>query len=444
MKIKFANFIFLLVFIFSSPVWANVNTLSDCSLPSVTKAISAATDGDSIICPSGNWTWSEKVTINKNIEFRGSGPDYTIITPVIGTAIVITGAKSFNINGFSFVGPSNQQYGFIQIASSGNGWRIHNCKFINGIPRNIWVGNETDMTYGLIDNNMFILSTSGSMQGISILGAGIASRKENFMAYLGTINAVYIENNIFDFNDRSDGAIDAGNAARFVFRHNLVKGTQIGMHGTDSGYRVGVAFYEIYENVFTGKAAGNAPLGAGYWIRSGTGVIYNNRISGIWNLGGCGEYFCFTNYRTFGPESWSGKCDGTKWKYTPPASLSLTGEYKFCSVTKDQICKVNSDCPYSETCSEFMDGSGLLGYPCRAQVGVGPNQTLEPVYMWNNINTDSNKILGAASVVDHIVIGRDVIVEKTRPGYSAYIFPHPLSKTIINKLPLVPSNIEIK
>ena len=71
---------FLLFFINVFEVHASTNVLSNCSQSVVNNAVSAASDGDTIVCPSGTWSWTSSVTIsNKNITLQGGGIDKTII-----------------------------------------------------------------------------------------------------------------------------------------------------------------------------------------------------------------------------------------------------------------------------------------------------------------------------------------------------------------------------
>jgi len=409
--------------------------LPDCERATVATAISSAIDNDTIECPAGEVTWATSVTLDKSITLKGAGSTSTIINST-GTAITVTGARVFTITGFKFVGTgSGQTTGFILNQTTSAGWRIHSNWFYNATGRSIYVGSDTnDVVSGLIDNNIFTQLVGVTQQGVSVTGAarhpeGFTARERNFLADMGTDNAVYIDNNTFNFYDRSDGALDTGGVARVVFRHNTVNGTNIGTHGTDSGFRLGPAYYEIYNNTFTGKGEGAAsPLGAGYWIRGGTGVIYNNTISGTFNLSGCGAYWCFATYRAVGAESWSGACDGTDWKLNSPNTLSETGTYSFCSVTRDRPCTEEGNCPGGESCNTFFDENSANGYPCRGQVGVGPNQTSAPVYIWGNTYDTMGVGAGGTTYIEN---GRDVINDGTQmPGYTAYDYPHPRAGSV--------------
>jgi hypothetical protein len=87
------------------------------------------------------------------------------------------------------------------------------------------------------------------------------------------------------------------------------------------------------------------------------------------------------------------------------------------------------------------DGSELSnGYPCLDQVGRGkgsliagdsplprrwPGQLAEPTYAWRNtLNGRPSKM--TTNSPKHIVEGRDFF-NIPKPGYTPYIYPHPLT-----------------
>src|SRR3990172_2050158 len=71
--------VFISVLVCSINAYAVTNNLPDCSQTTVQAAITSASSGDTIICPSGNWSWSN-VDITKDITLQGAGIGSTNIS----------------------------------------------------------------------------------------------------------------------------------------------------------------------------------------------------------------------------------------------------------------------------------------------------------------------------------------------------------------------------
>lgn len=293
-KIKIMNYkttklIFLTVLFFGifglarTSQAATINAAS-CNQSDMQMAINASSDGDTIIIPAGNCVWTAYVIVpnTKGLTIQGAGIGQTTIRDNMATHgyqqalffVQVTSGKFTRITGMTLdVNNQSTTNGVIYINGNdgGQNFRVDHIKFINyGNGRGIKIDGYT---YGLVDNNIFI----GGGHSIDSFGDGSASWLRP--ASLGTDNAVYIENNTFDFSvsGRSDGVTDAYGGARYVFRYNNVIGTNIGHHGNDSGnYRSPITF-EIYNNSFVN----NSPANIFTWgnFRGGTGVIFNNIIS---------------------------------------------------------------------------------------------------------------------------------------------------------------------
>jgi len=376
---------------------------ASCAQEDVQKAIDAAQDGDTVLLPPGEATWTPpdartpSVLIrDKMITLQGAGIGKTVVTDGSPHAwhslalVVRGGGKPFRVTGITFrKGTDARGANAISIHGSRN-WRIDNCTFdYNGVGGALYSYGDS---FGVIDSCTIVRAYTA----VNVRGRGDASWQEPLG--LGTADAVYIEDCTF-VDVGPDGPTDGYDGARYVFRHNTITQTDavsriggVGHHGFDSGGMRSTFSFEVYGNTFTGDG----------WLfgrsRGGTGVIFDNTVSGR------AGFYLLVYYRSSDREEirrlvsgWGPMCDGTN---------PLDG---------------NED----ET-----------GYPGRDQPGRATDagrdtpQLLEPVYAWGNILNDREvgvavQDLGGRSF-DHIKEGRDFLNGTRRPGYRPYTYPHPL------------------
>jgi hypothetical protein len=374
----------------------------------VAEAVAKAAAGDTVILPSGNAIWSNKLIITQEITLRGTGQDKTIVVNalpddyagLISIAIETNTPLSTRITGITFESDqinTNQSHIFV----SGDGeFRIDNCNFrygftyLSGAIRTIGYG-----TYGLIDNCVFDTSAK---EAVHVNEDNLTWEEDSS---LGTKYAVYIEDCVFK-NTPGGHAITMNFGAKTVIRYNEIRHTDIDVHGRcfNPGRSSG-RYCEIYENDFYPPISG---YHFGMNIRGGTGVIYNNRLhEGLPGSGFTGE-------------------------------IALT-EYR-----------VTADCP-NGGCGQGPDGEG---YPLLDQIGRGKNQTSEPLYIWNNVNDTDNDGVFDRDVVVVVLDARENVCGPlttadfiqdvphdgeenpdyvnngtARPGYVPYDYPHPLRLT---------------
>ena len=71
---RFKLLLFILAFVFL-PVdsWAATITADSCSLAHVTAAYNAAMEGDRVVIPAGECTWTSELTVLKAITILGAG-----------------------------------------------------------------------------------------------------------------------------------------------------------------------------------------------------------------------------------------------------------------------------------------------------------------------------------------------------------------------------------
>jgi hypothetical protein len=176
-----------------------------------------------------------------------------------------------------------------------------------------------------------------------------------------------------------------------VVRYNLFNDAGFATHGTEStGRDRSARSYEIYNNTFKYSKGGGFTA---IYLRGGTGVIFNNTMTGFVNavLG-----MNYRSVRSFAP--W-GQCDGT---------------------------------------NSYDANQQSNGYPCIDQVGRGigrlissdpalplawPDQAIEPVYIWGNT---MNGAKVDSQTPDIVQVGRELLVGVQKQGYVPFVYPHPL------------------
>ncbi|NIP27761.1 MAG: hypothetical protein GWN67_25105 [Phycisphaerae bacterium] len=388
---------------------ARIIAVADCSQQQVQKAIDAAANGDTVLVPAGTATWTtsqqnrpavviSKKGDEKQITLKGAGIGKTVITDSTGPKcfqVVIktseTGIfsgikeKPFRITGFTFKGTG----GDALLSTTGyTNWRIDHCSFENS-GRSLWVSG-----FGLIDHCIFDKKDNG--QSIFVSHRDYAGKEHGDGSWknplsLGTEKAVYIEDCTFKYYaQKPNAALDGCFGARVVFRHNTLINAHVAVHGTESSGRGrSIRSYEIYSNSFDMPPP--REHFTAIFLRGGTGVIFDNKLTG-----GYRALALATNYRSRASYPPWGKCDGSnKW-----------------------------------------DGNQQPnGYPAIDQIGrstdsgPGTPQQLDPLYEWNNTLNGANAgiaVSGGPEVQAHIKQGRDFHNDTKRPGYTPYIYPHPL------------------
>lgn len=269
----------------SSPTWT-----STIDLASVQSCVNNASNGDTINVASGTATWSGEISwTNKNIAIIGAGIGNTTITRN-GTAFRITmtnATQSWRVSGFTFTGTSLNQLFYLNSGNTNNptkGWRIDHLRtnyssgahefFIQGI------------SWGVIDH----VTVDGSPHEISKLygymnssaheGPGCSPHCFGYWYWnrnlnLGSDEAVYFEDFTVNFNGGGTPAFfDLVYGGSAVLRHSNINGDYFITHSPRDDDRGGMK-YEVYNNTFNGN---------GFFrfanLRSGTGVIFNNTVSG--------------------------------------------------------------------------------------------------------------------------------------------------------------------
>ena len=396
----------------SASAEAATRSAASCNVADVQKAINASKDGDTVLVPAGDCTWGSGVTVEKTVSIKGagsetggtrliySGADHSFITVNVGDK---TGFME--ISGFFFDKPWIQSMtwqGLIQL-NGPVGWknfRFHHNR-IRSYDRD-WHILAQSHIYALIDHNLF----EGQAGAIITKGRGDADWTSPLV--LGTADWFFIEDNTFTFdaNGNQYPVNDMQNGGRIVFRNNTVNNGFFQTHDMmRNGYPSGQA-YEIYGNTFSTTIR----LHKAIELNSGTGVVFNNSITGTWNYG-----IGLRDYKTAGPKVQNGTVDVKPCNGSDPVDQNVPG---------------------------------TNGWRCQYQIGthgVGAKAVTVPLYVWSNTcDGDDGGCTGGSQAaftddtIDtafstiptsaHVVSGRDFINNGTtpKPGYAAFTYPHPL------------------
>jgi len=343
-------------------------TAASCSQKDVQAVVNAASNGDTVLIPSGSCTWTSAVYLNgascKAMTVQGAGPASTIITANISSgsytnALMVDGCSSLPLVQFTNFRIDNQNTGAGGLISFNYSpdtvFRIDHMYF-GGTTKNRALSINSH-SYGVIDHNTF--DGDGWIVKDTIASdAHIGDNSWNQEMSYGTSNAVFFEDNTFKYTADTD--MDCAEGGRVVFRHNTESGTTLGNHGYDSVDNSCVEL-DVYSNTFKGNGTGQL----GIQSRGGSGVWYSNLIQGTYVSG---MRIGITTYR---------------------ASASYSGPHMpFCNGTNPN------------------DGNapGQNGWPCYEQVGRGSGPSnggliSYPLYEWDNCKTS----LGCTGTSDQVL-----------------------------------------
>jgi hypothetical protein len=290
----------------------------------VRAATKAAADGDTIQIPAGSFTWKKPgVTVNIGVSILGAGASKTTITAPTSengswSAINLNSdSANASISGIAF-------NGFYAITVQGSSksaiYHIHDCIFSCGTKQGVLLqlaGNGN----GLIDHCSFTGGNGSEIIHNMGMGAddSVAGWQNNVSP--GTINAVYIENCTFN-KDPAKGqyfwgtsAIQSYYGAITVCRDCILNACQIDQHGNVG--LVGARWWEFYNNTF--YTPPNMNQSNYFALRGGSGVVFDNHVSGGPNTGG-GEIELYSDDRTNPPPCGPGAGIFVKGRPSPLSS----------------------------------------------------------------------------------------------------------------------------
>lgn len=267
-------------------IYADTITAASASYSDVSAAISAASPGDTVICPPGAATWATQLVIRKGITLRGAGMGATVITSSLSGDYVLwynpdyntkANGTRFELSGFTFIGPYGiQLYDTTYTTLPIRNTVIHDNRFEMSRSSPIAVYGDF---WGVVYNNQF--AGTGGLGNWLLIGSHNRATWDarGGEATAGTAENLYFEDNVFTGN--AVNGIQSGQGGRWVWRYNTHTIVNIdtplfdehGCQGTGGVY--GLMLSEMYGNLFSGKGQN--------WFqyqRGGKLLVFNNVYTG--------------------------------------------------------------------------------------------------------------------------------------------------------------------
>lgn len=414
---------------FANAVGPRTITASDCTLQSVRVAVSTAQEGDTVLLPPGRAVWTEGLVVDKGINVFGSGADRTIITDgwmtaPSGHSLIAFGGNFTNrvrISGFTVAADAGKVVAVLSLGNPTNVFRIDNIVITNLSKAGVQL---VGWNIGVIDHCKFYARRLSNPTGVRIFGEGAYSWDVRPPSW-GDINKVYVEDCAFSWDVNANGAVDSYNAARWAFRHNMVTNVNVGNHGTDSsGSLRSTHSFEVYNNHFANTTTRTMLFFA---FRGGTGVIYNNSLTGQFIYPTIGLF----NYRASG-----------------------TNIYKGVIPCCEPFGPINGRNPFDGNIDEFgwppFDSIGRTSPTIYVTNKLATNglataytiQGSQPLYQWDNhlnrgrgveklvvdvgnVYTNTGVYAGIPPATKLIQKNRDYYDNVAMPGYTSFTYPHP-------------------
>jgi hypothetical protein len=262
-------------------------------------AINRAKTGDTISVPAGRFSFKGMVNAPDGIYIRGAGRDKTFLIKSDNTsaAMIIIDArtgKPFKFSDITLQGRLDALQGTnrtvvvttitdggLYIRGAAKNFKIFNARFTKflraGIEFQGDAGTVPGEQMGVIYRNEFIDNWYVNLgYGVAVDGS---VKAWNRPIALGTANAVFVEDNLFN---RNRHCVMATNGANYVARHNTVQNNYqdaaaFDAHGLSPSWPRGTRSVEIYANTVTNAIT----RWAGAGIRGGSGVIWGNTWKGV-------------------------------------------------------------------------------------------------------------------------------------------------------------------
>ncbi len=363
--------------------------------------------------------------------------------------------------------------GIIHIEGSntnGSLFRFDHCKWtdLNGF----FVANTV---IGVVDHNIVTVGNHvyewiypyGSVWNGAAYGDGSWAAPANY----GSSQFLFIEDNTFTCTRTTiQGTLTDGfNGARFVVRHNSINNFVIGNHGTESpGRGRSSRAMEIYNNRIDCHHVNRYVSGA----RGGGELFHHNTIT---NCGGTSTLATLSAFRMIAPFFQWGGADGTNgWDKNNPVIRSIqeqqqaqassllplqvvrgrlingqatrlrrtSGSGGFAYIDSNSANTIKFSSGFNSNLSFTAGDTFKINKVNQSidQAGVGQstllsgdnptpppnwNQVVEPCYIWNN-TSDGQPFNTFSAETSNIKQGVNYFNNMAMPGYTEYVYPHPL------------------
>jgi hypothetical protein len=350
---------------------------ADSTAAQIMAAMSEATDGATISIAAGTWDPGDDVYFptGKKINLIGNGIDSTVFTGNRSYLSYCTSGKGVRISGFTFTGDGTGSRIAIHLSGACNDIRIDHNKFLNFGSSWDAISFKSDTygsgeTLGLVDHNTF--QTTGGATGFRAVVVG--GWNDWASATLGSANAVFIEDNTFDYATANSGggAVDAWYGGRYVFRHNTIVNSIVISHG-ECNTNHDTALQEIYNNTWTSNDGWQNTFLQG----SGEAMVFNNALAST-----TASYLGLTHYRSY--DATAAGCNKTR-------------------------CDGGAaSCTFGDGCTAPTET--YYGWPCYRQPGRKGDNSPSPWYYWNNGTYAATVLVAYAGTPDpstHVQNNRD-------------------------------------
>lgn len=284
----------LLIVLHSRAATINADSASHTD---VTAAIAAASDGDTVVIPSGTALYTSALTLTKAITLQGAGIGQTIIQDGLSSYgayllnVTLVEDLTTRITGIEFEDGAGS-YGAGQanrIRISGTSIddrriRIDNCKFdslcgpvfvfytcLGVVDDNIILGKSSGIPAFL---GHVINSSWGRTVDTSAWGDGAFTNANEF----GSERFLFFEDNKITnlYAASALTMLDGHSGSRYVVRSNVIHKGSFEIHGPEAARTRGGRAFEVYRNVLTSDGSRSSPL----YMRGGVGVVWSNAIDG--------------------------------------------------------------------------------------------------------------------------------------------------------------------
>jgi hypothetical protein len=415
---------------------------------------------------------------------RDGGYPFITLNSVLGKSYRITGLT------FDGGAATIKNYnGAIQLAGNSHSVRLDHCSFRASLTKEAMYVGILGAIWGVADHNVikaqvpasafdFYMANWPNPNGTAgVNGDGSFATPTNF----GSQEFFFVEDNYLEALPPGGGTgTDDLRGGRWVFRHNHCYGNvQVQGHGTENGRWRGGRAREIYNNDFHRNA--NYPIGG---VRSGVTVVHDNTFEGVQPGQNSFQLQAYRSFFKWAGCPFAGAIGDNLWDVNDPHGLYQSGtctagsdRNHIVDTTKNwtrnrwagftakftgdnQVAHIESNTSNTLNVVFYTDSGGghvwhagdgyqihklliALDQPGRGQgdlivgdppvnsrtgTAAWPNQALEPTYSWNNIYTPTgahvNITTGAGGFM--LVQGRDYFNNTPMPGYTPYVYPHPL------------------